>query len=134
MTSHNTATIILDSYPQLSPWELDPPIHNLRPRSDPAEQFDTPQLKAAALDIAKSTWMNVFARTLGSNPLWVANRDLREGEIPTPIVSYQRPLPLTPITLPDSVAFLRQINPTGNTTLFLIRTGDDTRILKVVRA
>lgn len=51
---------LLRSYPESNPFLLDPPLFNLIPHDLELEQFDTPELKDAALAVANRTAVNVF--------------------------------------------------------------------------
>ncbi|GJE84566.1 hypothetical protein PsYK624_006420 [Phanerochaete sordida] len=112
-----------------------PPIFNLVPPGDPAAHHDTPELKKAALDIATRTGINLLRHMYGQFPLILTYLDEDTAiENPLPLTQYQRPPPLAKANFPDDVEFIRQINEGGATPIFLVKTEDNLRLLKMFPA
>ncbi|GJE94569.1 hypothetical protein PsYK624_107390 [Phanerochaete sordida] len=119
------------TYPEKNPYEIEPPVFNLVP-CQAAEEVDTPQLKKACLNIAKRTGINVLQLTYGQYPFLLGELDDEEIETkPEPLSQYQPPPPLSRSILPDDAIFVSQLNKNGNTPIFVVKIGDDERVLKI---
>lgn len=124
---------IYRSYPEQSPYDKQPPIFNLAPHRETGDH-DTPELRKAALDIARRTGINVLRDMCGEFPLLLSQLDEQiVTEHPVPFTQYQPPPPLAKIDLPDDMEFIRQINVGGNTPIFVVKVEGSTRLLKMVR-
>ncbi|GJE92046.1 hypothetical protein PsYK624_081990 [Phanerochaete sordida] len=118
-------------YPEKSPYAYEPPLFNLLPLRSPTA-VDTPQLRRAALDIAKRTGINVLDYMYGQYPFLMSDLDLRTiRQNPVPFAEYQPPPPLTKLNLPDDVEFVSQVNEKGNTPIFVVKVGVALRLLKI---
>lgn len=121
------------NYPEKSPYDMDPPLYNLIPEPSDEGQYDTPEIREAAYTVAENTNVNIFARMYGTPPIDIVDEDLEYAGERFPVVSYEEPPPLPHIVLPEATRFLQQINPTGNSPIFLVEVEGETRLLKVVR-
>ncbi|GJE94528.1 hypothetical protein PsYK624_106980 [Phanerochaete sordida] len=126
-----TALDVYRTYPERNPYDLDPPVYNLVPYGD-VEECDTPELKKAALKIAKASGINVLAGMYSHFPLMLGNIDEMEvEENPVSFTSYRPPPPLQRTELPSDVEFVSQVNPQGNTPIFIVKFEGVLRLLKI---
>lgn len=66
----------------------------------------------------------------GTNPLSIINPDLFLEWFPWN--DYAAPSPLPEVALPERLRVLEQLNPTGNSPLFLVAIDDRKMLLKIV--
>lgn len=133
---------LVESYPEGSPFELNPPLYNLIPEDLMLEDLDTPQFKGAAWAIAYDRTVNPLFTMHGWSPLLLGNADVARLRKKQPeLITYRKPPPLPHITLPDNIQFLERINMEkflqridveGDALLVLARIGNETRLMKIV--
>ncbi|GJE94527.1 hypothetical protein PsYK624_106970 [Phanerochaete sordida] len=124
---------IYHSYPEKSPFEINPPIFNLVPAARSFSSLDTPELHEAARQIMRRTaGINVLFQMNGRYPFTTVQRDEDMMEAnPGPFTGYSTPAPLLNTALPDDAVFVQQLNPDGNVPIFVVRIGDELRLLKI---
>lgn len=127
-------SINIATYPDENPFDADPPIHNLTPQSFAREWAnDTPELRAAALAAAEGSGLNPLRFTYGQDPFIISFLNLGNPYLFTG-TAYAPPPPLPEVALPEDAVFVQQIHEHCKTVLITVRIGDDTRLLKIVRA
>lgn len=95
------ATIVAE-YPQKNLWELDPPLHNLRPDS-PSGKYDTQAFRDAAREVSRRAGLNPLHNSLGPNPFQFYNPRIMDTDL---LVSeYREPPPLNKSGLGDGIVF-----------------------------
>jgi hypothetical protein len=129
--SRYSSTADVAGYPEVGPYDMDPPLYNLIPEPEDVGEYDTPGLIAAALAIAKRVDINPFCTMYGSNPLKIHDRKLYNRLLK--LNSYRTPHALPKTSLPNAAAFVEQLNPTGNTPVFRVLSEGKELLLKVVR-
>lgn len=120
----------VEHYPETSPYDQKPPLYNLDPSSMDEGELDTPELLQAALAIAKQSGQNVLCGMYGMPPLAIMERELLQDDFL--LDAYAEPPPLPHITLPDTARFVRQVNPLGNSPVFVVEVENRLCLLKVV--
>lgn len=123
---------ILQRYPEQNMFDSVPPLPTLTPYSlEFFASLDTPEFRAACRDEAARTGFNPLALSYGTNLLALAGP--RSSWTDFPFKSYKKPPPLVEAILPKEAVLLEQLNKQGNTLLFTVRVGNETRLLKIVR-
>ncbi|KAI0644120.1 hypothetical protein C8Q79DRAFT_1011914 [Trametes meyenii] len=132
----NISSVILQTYPDSSPWDLDPPLFAAVPDGyAPCNPFPQ-RLKDAALEQAQRTGLNPFYFMCWTNPFVL---DYPEPGIPSPVLSRKKSSTRATAPLPDiSESIIRAldtstIEPLANGVdhMYRIRVGGETRILKL---
>ncbi|EKM52953.1 uncharacterized protein PHACADRAFT_98583 [Phanerochaete carnosa HHB-10118-sp] len=116
-------------YPECSPFDMDPPLYNLVPAPLDSMLHDTPELLANVLAVAERTNTNLFCTMYGTNPLNIADPNFYLTWYPW--VDYSAPPPLPEVALSENFRVLEQLNPKGNSPLFLVELDDQKMLLKV---
>lgn len=127
-----TTCSLYDIYPEQNPFELHPPVYQLRPRAPKKWASDTQEFRDAARAIAERTAQNPLALCYGTNPLVVLDPESIDVEC-TQFPNYKPPPPLPQASLQGRMEFLERIHPSGHTPLFTVRVDGHVRLLKVVR-
>lgn len=78
--------------------------------------------------------MNPLCTTWGQNPFALGDNHDSLMRTAFPHTAYREPPPLNQAQLLDKIAFLKEINPQGDTPVFKVRINENIRLLKVVRA
>lgn len=128
MTRYSTIPDV-HGYPENSPFDMDPPLYNLVPKPNDSGRYDTAQLVAEAKAIAEKTDINPFLSMYGSNPLMLEG-DIRVVHMP--MNAYREPPTLPEISLPHDFTFIEQINPNGNSPVFMVAFNGEICLLKIV--
>lgn len=130
MTKLYDASDLVVTYPEQNPFLFELPPTNLTPAPDPCAQFDTEDFLKAALAIAETKGFNPLHTTYGTNPVVFQNDRVLSKMFP--FTAYERPAPVSQITLPDNTEFLAQIwRHTEVTALFTVRVAGKVLLLKV---
>ncbi|EKM52966.1 uncharacterized protein PHACADRAFT_30086 [Phanerochaete carnosa HHB-10118-sp] len=124
MRAHRT-TPDISTYPERSPWDYDPPPYNLVPEPEDWGQHDTPELRAAALVVAKHTDCNPFT---GTNPLHVVDVMAFNS---FPWDACVQPPPLPQVVLPADIEFVQQLNRSGNSAALVAQLGGKDMVMKI---
>lgn len=122
----------IGGYPEHSPFDLNPPLYNLVPEVLDSGQHDTEELLAAALAIAQKTDINCFCRMCGTNPLHTYGPQMHRKHLLWPDDMAITPPPPPDIILPAQFHVLEELNPTGNSIVFLVEVDGAKRLLKIV--
>ncbi|GJE84688.1 hypothetical protein PsYK624_007640 [Phanerochaete sordida] len=129
-TSHRAIDLLL-SYPEQSPFDLQPAVFNLIPQPDPLESFDTPAVKEAALAVARSSAVNIFMLMHGTNPLLLVDNDFAHARAKqTKMTAYHTPPRLPEVPLPETLEIIKELNPDGHTPIFLVCVDGNLRVMK----
>ncbi|KAI0643867.1 hypothetical protein C8Q79DRAFT_977205 [Trametes meyenii] len=119
--SLNVSSVILQSYPDTSPWESNVPLASLVPETNvlPGPYF-ADRIKKPALDQARKTGKNPFYFMCMSNPLLLDHPEaarhvppLSHRSAPLPLPEIQRPFSLTPISYVSGSPPIFSINING---------------------
>lgn len=125
------ARVLLSTYPETSPFELEPPLPNLRPAEVEDEAYDTEEFKEAARENTVAMGgINPFSGQFGANTFVIPYELQRE--LSQPFTNYARPPTLNEADIRTELQFLEQIYPGGCVHLFKVRVNDEVRLLKVV--
>jgi hypothetical protein len=122
-------TVNAATYPEENPFHSIPPIYNLTPYTAAGDiAFDSPEFRAAALDIAQRSGVNLLRWQYGTNPFILFSDPCQEF----PLDKYTPPPPLQQAILPDDAVFLQQINKHGNAILVTVSVQNEIRLVKIV--
>lgn len=131
MTSANMSNTLVASYPEVNPFETDPPVFNLTPFTAEYDRSrDTPEFLAAALVVTEKSGFNPLRWQYCSNPFVIIDDRVRIAKLP--FKAYKAPPPLREAVLPEDTVFTGQISKHSNTVLLTIRARDETMLLKLV--
>lgn len=135
MTTLQMSSVIVLSYPEQNPFEMDPPPFNLTPETSKIwareRELDTPEFIAAARAQTSKSGCNPLWTWFGTNPLVIYDERIKKAVLP--FKNYVVPSPLQEAALSSDFVYLERVNPKGNTPLYKVRIGDDIRLLKIVR-
>lgn len=135
------ATILnlLCLYPETNPFGMLPTLYNLTPDPDFLEKNDVNRQELATTDATQQVPDSPLLDINGPNPLVLPLVDkdfdslVKAVKGRGPMIAYQRPPPLAQTVLPEDVEFIGQLNPHGFTPIFIVRSGDNVLLLKLVR-
>lgn len=125
----NVAALMLQSYPDLSPYDIDPLPYNIIPPYDPVDPLPSTRKRLASYRLRTGVHI---AKRFGENPFTVPRAQQPPSSLP--IQSNPNISPLKKTFIGSSLLFLNQITNSTYAMSFKVRVDGDLRFLKIVSA